>query len=170
MSIPSYVDEFAEMKWPGRRAAAWKTGVAESITTFLEVRGVMTEAEREDFIRQNADYWKSVMEREIEASDKRILDLLGVSLETVKAMNDATQKKRAGGRSENHAAKFRPLAFLAFLDGEARGLSFAETVNLAHKNVGYRVDEKTIRTWLKPLINCGVCNISPPTRSKKIQK
>lgn len=81
------------------------------------------------------------------------------------AMLSATEEKeRRGTRSKNRKRipPIRRAVLLSFIESEAAGRTFAEAANIAHSEINGEVDIKSIRNWLRGIVDSGVCKISPP--------
>lgn len=165
MSIPDYVDEYFAMK-NSDAYKNWLVSLAKAKAQFFEQRGIKSESDLSNFIDEAKQYWSEARRNQIDAADQTILELFNLTVEDLEALKVDKARKRAGGKTPNHAAKNRRLVFQSFLESEANGLSYSQAVNAAAA-LGANPTPRTIRTWLTDLIRLGVCDIPPSTRTKK---
>lgn len=164
MSIPDYIDEYFVLKNSDAHQN-WLRGVAKANSQFAEQRGIKTQRELDAFIERTEQYWSDAKRDHARATDK-ILELYNFSVAEIEAAKADRARKSAGGKSPKLAAKNRKLVLQAFLECEARGLSYAEAIKAAVA-VEPDLNPRTFRTWLSELIRLGVCDIPSATRKKK---
>lgn len=163
MTIPSWVDEYAEMSNPGARVKAWNE-IRDSV---LDRLGTPDDQELERLIGEWAAMNKARKDAYLAKLNQDILTVHGITLSDLEAMIADRAAKKKGGAKRVNIAPYRTQVFQSFIESEKQGATFSEAIGSAQMVVGTRVTDRSIRDWLKILIKLGLNSTKPPTRRKK---